>query len=148
MFPVISLFKNPCLQWLYQYIRLDVICRVFFGLLDWTPLTDWLPTKFYHTAYMCWFISLSSSGISGSVTSWLLPGSLPPTCRRLKNVRRYRSLRRSPITSAVGSEAVTGQPLSQAVSCSLDRWYLISNIICRAGVGLMNVTEPMAMYQS
>ena len=51
------------------------------------------------TAYRCWFISLFSSGISGSVTSWLLPGSLPPTCRRLKNVRRYRSLGRSPITS-------------------------------------------------
>ena len=44
------------------------------------------------TAYRCWFISLFSSGISGSVTSWLLPGSLPPTCRRLKNVRGYRSL--------------------------------------------------------
>jgi len=51
------------------------------------------------TAYRCWFISLFSSGISGSVTSWLLPGSLPPTCRRLKNVRGYRSLGRSLITS-------------------------------------------------
>ena len=47
---------------------------------------DWLPTKSFHTAYRCWFISLSSSGINGSVTSWLI-GSLPPTCRRLKIVR-------------------------------------------------------------
>ena len=46
-----------------------------------------------------------------------------------------------------GFSIIRGQPLSQAVSCSLDILYLIY-IICRGGVGLMNVTEPMAMYQS
>ena len=35
-------------------------------------------------------------------------------------------------------------PLSQAVSCSLDIWYLIY-IICGGGVGMINVREPMAM---
>ena len=57
--------------------------------------TDWLASHkiliIQHTG-----VGLSpyphSLGISGSVTSWLLPGSLPPTCRRLKNVRGYRSL--------------------------------------------------------
>ena len=67
--------------------QLDVIRRVSLWLLDWTPLmTEWLPTKSFHTGYRCWFISLPSSGINGSVTSCLLPGFLPPTCRRLKRI--------------------------------------------------------------
>ena len=69
--------------------QLGVIRRVSLWLLDWTLLTDWLPTKSFHTGYRCscWFISISSSGINGSVTSWLLPGSHPPTSqRRMSNI--------------------------------------------------------------
>ena len=76
--------------------QLDVIRRVSLWLLDCTPLTDWLPTKSLLYSIQHTGVGLSpyphSLGISGSVTSWLLPGSLPPTCRRLKNVRGYRSL--------------------------------------------------------
>ena len=51
------------------------------------------PQNPYYTDYSCCLSPYPHSlGISGSVTSWLLPGSLPPTCRRLKNVRGYRSL--------------------------------------------------------
>ena len=112
--------------------------------------TDWLASHkiliIQHTG-----VGLSpyphSLGISGSVTSWLLPGSLPPTCRRLKNVRGYRSLGRSLITSEEwGSDRST--IITGSVMFSWPMISDISNIICRAGVGLMNVTEPMAMYQS
>ena len=66
-------------------------------VLTGSPCLHMRRPGFYHTAYMCWFISLSSSGINGSVTSWLLPGSHPPTCRGLENVRRYRSLADLPL---------------------------------------------------
>ena len=100
--------------------------------------TDWLASNKILSYSIQVLVSLSSSGINGSVTSWLLPGSHPPTCRRLENVRRYRSLADLPLT--VRSEAVT--IITGSVMFS---WHMISNIICGGGVGMMNVREPMAM---